>query len=61
MDFLQRNDKNGYYNDERYDLEELQKLSLEESIKYYETIKYSKDVSLYNKTYNNENLYRNFT
>ncbi|EDT69998.1 hypothetical protein ACRTBB_002923 [Clostridium perfringens] len=33
--FLQWNDKNGYYTDERCDLEEVQKLSLEESIKYF--------------------------
>ncbi|EPB8220816.1 hypothetical protein ACRTDB_002979 [Clostridium perfringens] len=33
--FLQWNDKNGYYADERCDLEEVQKLSLEESIKYF--------------------------
>ncbi|AMN30709.1 hypothetical protein JFP55_pF0045 (plasmid) [Clostridium perfringens] len=33
--FLQWNDKNEYYNDELYDLEEVQKLSLEESIKYF--------------------------
>ncbi len=32
---LQWNDKNGYYTDERCDLEEVQKLSLEESIKYF--------------------------
>ena len=33
--FLQWNDKNGYYTDERCDFEEVQKLSLEESIKYF--------------------------
>ena len=33
--FLQWNDKNGYYTDELCDLEEVQKLSLEESIKYF--------------------------
>ena len=33
--FLQWNDKNGYYTDERCDLEEVQKLSLEESIKCF--------------------------
>ena len=33
--FLQWNDKNGYYTDERCDLDEVQKLSLEESIKYF--------------------------
>ena len=35
LNFLQWNDKNGYYTDERCDLEEVQKLSLEESIKYF--------------------------
>ncbi|AMN30630.1 hypothetical protein JFP838_pC0048 (plasmid) [Clostridium perfringens] len=35
LTFLQWNDKNEYYNDELYDLEEVQKLSLEESIKYF--------------------------
>ena len=33
--FLQWNDKNGYYTDELCDFEEVQKLSLEESIKYF--------------------------
>lgn len=33
--FLQWNDKNGYYTDERCDLEEVQKLSLEEGIKFF--------------------------
>ncbi|ELC8345904.1 hypothetical protein [Clostridium perfringens] len=35
LDFLQWNDKNGYYTDERCNLEDVQKLSLEESIKYF--------------------------
>lgn len=33
--FLQWNDKNGYYTDERCDLEDVPRLSLEESIKYF--------------------------
>lgn len=35
LDFLQWNDKNGYYTYELCNLEEVQILSLEESIKYF--------------------------
>ena len=35
LDFLQWNDKNGYYTDERCDLEKVPRLSFEESIKYF--------------------------
>ena len=35
LDFLQWNDKNGYYTDEICNLEDVTKLSLEESIKYF--------------------------
>ncbi|BDU83878.1 hypothetical protein SNUCP2_36430 (plasmid) [Clostridium perfringens A] len=35
LNFLQWNDKNGYYTDERCDLEKVPRLSFEESIKYF--------------------------
>lgn len=35
LNFLQWNDKNGYYTDERCDLEEVPRLTYEDSIKYF--------------------------
>ena len=35
LNFLQWNDKNGYYTDERCNLEKVPRLSFEESIKYF--------------------------
>ena len=35
IEFLQWNDKNGYYTDERCDLEEVPRMTYKESIKYF--------------------------
>ncbi|MDU1308924.1 MAG: hypothetical protein E6936_15930 [Clostridium perfringens] len=35
LNFLQWNDKNGYYTDERCDLEEVPRMTYEDSIKYF--------------------------
>ncbi|MBI6068306.1 hypothetical protein H8K15_09535 [Clostridium perfringens] len=35
LNFLQWNDKNGYYTDERCDLEEVTRMTYEDSIKYF--------------------------
>ena len=35
LSFLQWNDKNGYYTDERCDLEEVPRMTYEDSIKYF--------------------------
>lgn len=35
INFLQWNDKNGYYTDERCDLEEVPRMTYKESIKYF--------------------------